>query len=644
MATSKIAVGLTGLFVLFLVVASVVSIYKEGVNMIPGLAPTPYKKSDVVPLFVNKVTSIHTPIPYRYHDLPVCVPENGEKKNENLGEVITGNRIESSNYQLHFLDKTECEKLCYKTLNQEDVDELKSLIDDEYSVQWQVDGLPAAVLVGTSKQSDKPVYDTGFPLGVKQDSGAFVFNNHVRIIIHYNEHQLTEAEKESGSGSGPAQYNVVLFEIQPLSINYPNPSEWSKTCTSALSGGGANPLILDKGEKNVVFTYSVNWIHSDTNWATRWHNYLSLQGEGQIHWFSIINSLMIVFFLSGMVAMIMARTVRRDFIKYTEEEHDEIEETGWKLVHGDVFRPPTNKMLFSVMVGSGIQVFFMCVITMVFAVLGFLSPSNQGSIITAVLVLYVWMGVAAGYTSGRIYLTFEGEHRTRNTLLTALLFPGILFGIAFFLNFFLWYKGSSGALPFTTILAVMALWFGISLPLCYLGSRLAVRKEAPKHPGIVNHIPRLIPAQKWYMHPIASILMGGILPFGAVFIELFFIMSSIWLHRYYFLFGFLLLVFLILVITCAEISIVMCYFQLCAEDWHWWWRSFMTPGASAFYMFLYAIFYYVTRLEVEGFIPSLLYFGYSAILCLFFFVLTGTIGFYSCYWFVKTIYRAIHQD
>ena len=72
------------------------------------------------------------------------------------------------------------------------------------------------------------------------------------------------------------------------------------------------------------------------------------------------------------------------------------------------------------------------------------------------------------------------------------------------------------------------------------------------------------------MHPAFSVLIGGILPFGAVFIELFFILTSMWLHQFYYLFGFLCLVFVILVITCAEITIVLCYFQLCSEDYHWW--------------------------------------------------------------------------
>ena len=77
-----------------------------------------------------------------------------------------------------------------------------------------------------------------------------------------------------------------------------------------------------------------------------------------------------------------------------------------------------------------------------------------------------------------------------------------------------------------------------------------------------------------------TMLVGGILPFGAVFIELFFIMSSVWLQRFYYVFGFLALVMLILLVTCAEIAIVLAYFQLCNEDYHWWWRSFLNSGAA----------------------------------------------------------------
>jgi len=163
-------------------------------------------------------------------------------------------------------------------------------------------------------------------------------------------------------------------------------------------------------------------------------------------------------------------------------------------------------------------------------------------------------------------------------------------------------------------------------------------------PVRVNQIPRQIPEQVWYMRPLVSILMGGILPFGAIFIELFFILSSIWLHKFYYLFGFLFIVFVILILTCAEITIVMCYFQLCSEDYHWWWRSFLTSGASALYVFLYSVFYFFTKLQITKFVSAMLFFGYTIIMAMNFFLLTGTIGFFACFYFVTKIYGSIKVD
>ena len=64
--------------------------------------------------------------------------------------------------------------------------------------------------------------------------------------------------------------------------------------------------------------------------------------------------------------MIMVRTLRKDIAKYNADDfYDEsVEETGWKLVHGDVFRPPKNSRLFAAFVGSGIQIFLMALPTL----------------------------------------------------------------------------------------------------------------------------------------------------------------------------------------------------------------------------------------------------------------------------------------
>merc|ERR1719486_1826974 len=229
-------------------------------------------------------------------------------------------------------------------------------------------------------------------------------------------------------------------------------------------------------------------------------------------------------------------------------------------------------------------------------------------------------------------------------ILTSCLLPGTVFAVFFVLNLFLWAEKSSGAVPFSTLFALLVLWFGISVPLVFLGAYFGYRRKADDFPVRVNQIPRQIPEQVWYMKPAFSVVVGGVLPFGAVFIELFFILSSIWLHQFYYVFGFLLIVFLILIITCAEITIVMCYFQLCAEDYHWWWRSFLTSGSSGLYLFIYSIVYMSTKMVMTRGVSVLLYCGYMLITAYSFFMLTGAVGFLSCWVFVRAIYGAVKVE
>jgi len=128
--------------------------------------------------------------------------------------------------------------------------------------------------------------------------------------------------------------------------------------------------------------------------------------DDEIHYFSIVNSLMIVFFLSGVVAMIMLRTLRRDIANYNDKalSSEEVqEETGWKIVHGDVFRPPSHPTALAVVIGSGVQILGMAFATMIFALLGFISPANRGGLLTSLIILFTFMGGLSGYFSQKLY-------------------------------------------------------------------------------------------------------------------------------------------------------------------------------------------------------------------------------------------------
>ncbi|CEO96034.1 Transmembrane 9 superfamily member [Plasmodiophora brassicae] len=628
---------------------------------LPGVAPRQFEKGEPIDLKVKELNSVQTQLPYDYYDLPFCRPPEIKHFAENLGEVLSGDSIENSPYEIKMGMPETCKVLCGTPLSRTNAAEaFISKIQEDYRVNWIIDNLPAAMKYklspadgteGQLTEEEATVYEQGFPLGfiggpdAPQPSvpGEVYINNHVTINLLYHD--------------DPASYKgsrIVGFEVVPLSIRHEYQGEWpsdpvkekamkvechpSKVEAMSLTNAG--------GASHLIWTYSFEFHPSPIKWASRWDLYLKMT-DSKIHWLSIVNSLMIVLFLTGMVAMIMMRTLHRDFRRYNEldqEEDNQQEETGWKLVHGDVFRPPPHGGLFAVLVGSGVQVTLMAVITMFFAVLGFLSPANRGGLMTALVLLFVFMGVAAGYYSARTYKMFGLLEWRKNTLVTALAFPGYNFGVFFVLNLIVWAKHSSGAVPFGTLFALLILWFGISVPLVYLGSYFGYKKPADQLPVKVNQIPRQIPTQSWYMRPAFSLIVGGMLPFGAVFIEVFFIMSSLWLHRFYYMFGFLVIVFVILAITCAEITIVMCYFHLCSEDYQWWWRAFFTSGASAGYLFAYSIMYFATNLKIHEVASTMLFFGYMSLISTAFFLVTGTIGYFATLAFVKKIYGSIKVD
>ena len=127
------------------------------------------------------------------------------------------------------------------------------------------------------------------------------------------------------------------------------------------------------GAKTLVhWTYSVYWIESDVLFATRWDKLLHVY-DPKIHWFSLINSVVIVCFLIGMVSTILLRALRKDIARYNRLDQIPLddfsgagdiddgiqEDSGWKLVHGDVFRPPVYPLPLSVLVGNGAQLFMM---------------------------------------------------------------------------------------------------------------------------------------------------------------------------------------------------------------------------------------------------------------------------------------------
>ena len=456
---------------------------------LPGVAPTSYAKEELVPLHVNKIAplqsdndqQLHSAVSYDYYHrlFHFCRPDEAQGGvqdvgPESLGAVLFGDRIKNSPFELKMGKNETCKRLCNtQTMNPRAAKFFNSRIKQNYAYNWLVDSLPAGQQYESS--NGQRYYSRGFPLGQHEDNTKTpVIYNHYDIVIDYHD-------------VGNDKYRVVGVVVQPGSARDSKDDNGKVYCGDLAP---ANALRLDEAKDTPVFwTYAVYWRPSKVAWAVRWDSYLHVD-DPKIHWFSLVNSTVIVFFLVGTVSAILTRALRKDFARYnrletfnlddfsaTDNSDDAVQEdSGWKLVHGDVFRPPPSTLLLSVFLGNGAQLFIMTGITIVFALLGFLSPSNRGSLGTAVLVLYCFLGFVGGYVSARTYKTFGGDAWKRNIILTPVFVPGLVFGTFFLLNFFLWIRGSSGAVPFTTMLVLVGLWFLITLPLSIAGSWMGFRQ------------------------------------------------------------------------------------------------------------------------------------------------------------------------
>jgi len=323
-------------------------------------------------------------------------------------------------------------------------------------------------------------------------------------------------------------------------------------------------------------------------------------------------------------------------------EDTQEEEKVWKQLSGDVFRPPSQTLLFSSLIGTGVQIGKTFLSTLVFICLGFLEHRERGSLAFTITFFFTFMAGFAGYYSAKIYKVFNGLEWIKCALITATVYPVITFLIICGIHRLLALEESSNAINIWTELAIIALWAGVLIPFTLLGGFCGFKKQTIQDSCKYSYTPKPIPDQP--IHPIVLCLCGGLIPFGTIFIELGFLMNSVWRHSFYYFYVFFFVVLVILVVISSQISIIITYFQLSNGDHRIWWTSFFGTGSIGAYIFCYSIYYFLVELEIRRFTSIMLYFGVMFIVSLTFSILCGTVGFLSSYRFVKKIYSDVPSE
>jgi len=555
-----------------------------------------YKDGEEVVLWMNTVGPYHNrQETYGYFSLPFCVGPKDSigHYHETLGEALQGTELEFSGVPIEFKAGSSKATYCKVLLKDDNLKAFLYAVKNHYWYQMYMDDLPIWGIVGE----------------IDDKTDTFYIWTHKKFEIGYNGDQIVDVN---------------------------------------LTSEGKTKLQL--GDE-LDFTFEVIWKKSDTKFEDRFDKYLDPNFfQHRIHWFSIFNSFMMVIFLVGLVTMILMRTLRKDYARYSKEddlddmERDLGDEYGWKQVHGDVFRPAASPMIFSALIGTGSQLTAVVLFVIMFAILGELY-TERGSLLSTAIFVYAATAPMNGYFGGSLYARMGGKVWIRQMLVSAFLLPILVCGTAFFINFIAIYYHASRAIPFGTMVAVTCICLFVILPLTLVGTVLGRNLAGnPDYPCRVNAVPRPIPEKKWFMEPWVIVSLGGVLPFGSIFIEMYFIFTSFWAYKIYYVYGFMLLVFLILLTVTVCVTIVCTYFLLNAEDYRWQWTAFLSAGSTAGYVYFYSFYYFFFKTKMYGFFQTSFYFGYMAVFSLGLGLMCGTMGYLGTSIFVRKIYGTVKID
>ena len=614
---------------------------------------------------------------YEYYTLPYCAPDTKHHPSQkdgkfrstasqSIGEHLGGHALQHSGHDIVFEPTTndkKTEDCTTAPLTAEEAQLFQKAVQHRWFYQMYLDDLPVWGMVGeTLPKADK-------------DSLKFTERDDLNRLEHVSSAAVEDL----------SQYTAAVYTSRHLQIKY----NGNQIVQVDLHSDPESLVEVKEGVK-LHFDLHVQWQPTTDDFHSRFERYLDHDFfKHPIHWFSVFNSFMMVLFLMGMVALILLRTLKRDYARYglvdpEEGEGAEVdddgkplvaggnqsEDAGWKQVHGDVFRAPASLVIFSALLGTGWQLVVLTASVILFAVLGPLHGQvheERGEVLTSVIVCYALSSIVSGYTSGQYfklyYPTTPAARRQKGTsnkttlwqtvmAITVFLLPTVTTVILFLLNAVSLVYGTIYAIPFLVILKLFLIWVFVSVPLAVLGTMMGRHTTGggggaatEQFPCRVNAIPRPIPEDvPWYGKPSGLVPLAGLLSFGSIFIELYYILTSLWNYKFYHVYGFLLGVYAILTIVVSMTSIIVVYFCLNAENYHWQWTAFWSGASTAGYVFLYGIYYFVFKTQMHGFLQTMFYFGYMTLLSVNLGLLCGTLGHGAASRFVRAIFQNVKVD
>lgn len=186
------------------------------------------------------------------------------------------------------------------------------------------------------------------------------------------------------------------------------------------------------------------------------------------------------------------------------------------------------------------------------------------------------------------------------------------------------------------------MWVIFCIPVSFVGTffgRHLGRSAALNQTNNVNQLPRMIPPKPWYHKTWALLLWTGMAPFSTIFVELFFVYTALFHYKFYYMYGFMELIFILLLFVTMAMNVIVVYFTLNNEDHKWQWVPSKIGFSVGLYVFLYSLYYYTYRTNMSGSLQFVHFVSMNITLSIFVALMCSSVGFYAANLFVSRIYR-----
>lgn len=578
--------------------------------------PVTFMDSHTLPVTVGPLqsTKYSLPVPFDFEDL-FCIPNNF-KMTTSLYDNIVGMHYGQSVFKyIPNKENHKCKSTCRKIYSKEQKEALFDLIDKHYKMFFYADGIPCSVKHGNATEGQQK-YTYGFDIGFKEgrdrkrglDTGLHYMYTHLNITFHlYRDYALG--------------VNYVMdFEIKPIAP--PN----SPPCTFEFTDSIENAT-------DVLFTYTMNHVFIDDKPETRWKRVVDRVHAPPINWALIANSI-----IASLAVAVIFYALFAQYIKSVIANPNGQQLRGWKSLRADVFRPPRYPLKWSGLVSNGAHLFITCLIFLVLAAVGVISPAKTSSIPQIFFYIYIASTIVSGFLNQYLYAatgTSGSKFITLKTSVFSSIVPLVYYTVIVIMNYL---SKSLEFLPLNNMIIIVFSLLGC-IALHATGTIACIAIKRFKGIGECSAFPRKMPPSPFYLiHEVTETIVGLIiflsfLPMLDTLVKYIWVPFGLWK-----IWGVFLGSYASALALSSILSVSVIYIRLNREDYEWWWTSFKGPMMSALFVFMHIMKPFMLNMDSSNVFVSVSFVMKALAFSLIFGASCGSAGCLSAMGLIRYMY------